>query len=177
MTSLSWYVESCWVIGRVGHRDLGPPPLVGWYQRQRSPSAPCWRRDAYRTKQALSCSRSVGADGRRSSCWCWWYYHVVDRAHHRRLPAGCWHTPAYRHRTYDGWCYDDRRLMWNFPCMWWIPRVLDNCPVAHCSLHVEFLNSFRLPWTPATGPGGKTETIVVQRLRRRIFSSGLTAVT
>jgi len=29
MTSLSRCFESCRVLGRVGHRDLGPPPLVG----------------------------------------------------------------------------------------------------------------------------------------------------
>jgi len=25
--------------------------------------------------------------------------HVVDRAHHRRLPVGCWHTPAIQYNT------------------------------------------------------------------------------
>jgi len=91
---------------------------------------------------------------------CWWYSRVVDRAHHRRLPVA-----AYPQRT-DGcghninrWCYDDRRLMQHFPCMWWIPRVLDNCPVA-CRRHSEFLNFFRFPWMSVTGPGGRTETIV-----------------
>jgi len=61
-------------------------------------------------------------------------------------------------------------------CMWWIPRVLDDCPVAHCSLHGEFLNFFHRRQTKTTNNKQNTQKIKKQKQYKYWFKKQKTAV-